>query len=80
MAWLQVVVIVSDGDITNEEDPFNEEKILKSGGVNIFAVGIGAWLKATILRNLATKPSYYGNRNAWMSLLETQLTTLQLGK
>ena len=79
MTSLQVVMIVSDGDHGNDEDPIDQEATLKSRGVNIFTVGVGSWLKASILRNLATKNSYYAYRDDWQDLLERQHTTLRPG-
>ena len=76
---MQVIIIVSDGDHTNEEDPVNEHTALMSRKVNIFTVGIGSWLKKTILRNLASKPGYYGDRDEWQNMLERRPTTLRPG-
>jgi len=72
---------VSDGDHNNEEDPVDQRDVLVAHSVNIFTVGVGAWLKNTILRNLATKPGYYGDRDEWTDmLLNPSLTTVRPGK
>ena len=80
MTSLQVVVIVSDGDHGNDEDPINQEETLKSRDVKIFTVGVGAWLKASILRKMATKHSYYAYRDDWKDMLEARQTTLRPGR
>jgi len=72
-------VIVSDGDHTNEEDPLNQHAALLTRSVNIFSVGVGPWLKKTILRNLATKPNYYGDKWEWENMLHKWPTTLRPG-
>jgi len=76
---LQVIVIVSDGDHNNDEDPVNQRDVLASRNVNIFAVGIGSWLKKAIIRQWATKPDYYGDRRQWVNMMQTFLTTLRPG-
>ena len=76
----QVIVIVSDGDHKNTEDPINEQHILESRGVYIFTVGIGSWLRQSIMRALATKPVYYADFDTWQNLLATRQTTLRPGK
>jgi len=74
-----VVIIVSDGDHLNNEDPINERLDLHAHGVTIFTVGVGVWLKETIMRNLATAWENYANIADWLNLLDTQPTTLQPG-
>jgi len=80
MTSLQVVVVVSDGDHGNDEDPIDQEIRLKSRDVNIFTVGVGAWLKESILRKLATKHGYYAYRDDWQDMLETRQTILRPGR
>ena len=82
--WLtvcrQVVVLVSDGDHKNHEDPDNERRVLDSAGVVIFTVGLGAWLRESVMRNLATVPGYYDRQKNWEQLLHNQPTNLRPGK
>ena len=75
----QVIVIVSDGDHGNDEDPVNERDLLMSRDVNIFAVGIGSWLKVAIIRQWATKPDYYGGTKDWENMMKTFLTNVGPG-
>jgi len=75
-----VIVVVSDGDHRNDEDPYDELLVLKSHNVKVFTVGIGAWLRKSIMRGMATKPSYFGDNKEWLNLLETQLAHLTPGK
>ena len=71
--------MVSDGDHGNDEDPIDQEITLKSRHVNIFTVGLGAWLKESILSKLATKHGYYAYRDDWQNLLEVRHSTVRPG-
>jgi len=75
----QVIVLVSDGDHANHEDPVNERLVLENSGVHIFTVGVGAWLRTSIMRNLATRPDYYADRGTWERLLHDHPTNLRPG-
>ena len=70
---------MSDGDHGDNDDQIDQEATLKSRDVNIFTVGVGARLKANVLRNLATENSYYAYRDDWQDLVEIRPTTVRPG-
>jgi len=70
---------VSDGDHKDYEDPYNERRLLLDNGVNIFTVGVGTWLRTSVMRHLASIPAYYDQRKSWEQLLHRQPTNLRPG-
>jgi len=74
-----VIVLVSDGDHNNREDPYDERSILISRDVSIFSVGVGSWLRESIMRHLATIPGYYDLFQNWENLLHAQPTNIPSG-
>ena len=77
---MQVIVVLSDGDHSADEDPLEELQVLKSRGVVIFCVGVGVWLRPSAMRFMASKDNYYAMDREWKHLLESRPTTLKPGK
>ncbi|KAK2144668.1 hypothetical protein LSH36_738g00059 [Paralvinella palmiformis] len=66
----------AEGDPVSYEGHTSQEwaKVLRDGGVKIFSVGVGAWLKVAIKREyqvaeLATSNDYYACVDNWMEIL-----------
>jgi len=74
-----VIVVISDGDHGNTEDPYNQRLLLVNQGVKIFTIGVGSWLRVSELRNLASRPGYYADRKEWESMLDERPTTILPG-
>ena len=64
-----MILLITDGDYNDREDPINEANALKSAGVIIFTVGIGNWLKPGQVRILATQEGYYGSKKNWTDMM-----------
>ena len=76
-----MILLITDGDYNDREDPINEANKLKDEGVIIFTVGIGNWLKPGQVRILATQEGYYGSKKNWTDMMAgTKLTSYSKGK
>ena len=75
-----VILLITDGDYNDREDPINEANKLKDEGVIIFTCGIGNWLKPGQVRILATQEGYYGSKKNWTDMMAgTKLTSYSTG-
>ena len=76
-----MILLITDGDYNDREDPINEANKLKDEGVIIFTVGIGNWLKPGQVRILATQEGYYGSKKNWTDMMAgTKPTSYSKGK
>lgn len=74
------MLVMTDGDFQPNEDPTNEWAVLIGVNINIFSLGLGAWLKTGSVRALASKRSYYGLLDDWTSLLSSRLSSVSSGQ
>ena len=76
-----MILVITDGDYNDQQDPINEANDLKAEGVIIFTCGIGRWLQPGQVRILATQEGYYGSKNNWTDQMAgTKLTSYSTGK
>ena len=77
----QIILLVSDGDYSSNEDPINSAKQLKNNQVTIFVCGVGNWLKPGNVRILASQDGYYGTNANWTDMLtKNTLTSYSTGE
>ena len=77
----QIILLVTDGDYSSNEDPINSAKQLKNNQVTIFACGVGNWLKPGNVRILASQDGYYGTNANWTDMLtKNTLTSYSTGE
>ena len=76
-----MILVITDGDYNDRQDPINEANALKAAGVIMFTCGIGNWLKPGQVRILATQEGYYGSKKNWTDMMAgTKLTSYSTGK
>ena len=76
----QILLVVTDADYNDNEDPIDEATILKSEGVTIYTCGLGNWLKPGQVRILGSYEEYYGSYTDWSILLMYHLTSYSSGQ
>ena len=66
----KVILLVTDGTYSPNDDPFREKEELHQLGYVIFTVGLGNWHVTGNVRVLATRPEYYGVYTDWEEYLK----------
>ncbi len=66
---LQLIILVTDGELNRLETTKYEAQTLKRSGVFIYGVGVGNYLKEDTIKQLVSYDNYYGDESEWVQLL-----------
>ena len=70
--WLQLVLVLTDGDYGLNQDPYSSATGIKELPQKplIFTIGIGHWEKPGNVKTLASRDGYYSFYTTWVSMTQ----------